>query len=420
MTQPSYSQYLLAAKRAECKALLQLTAGCDIVIAAGELIHQLQKERGLSNIYLVSDAGKFSRERQQQCQLTSEAEQGFISAIDAHSATTLAQSTNSRLLHNVAVAMQRLEGLYELRMRISTLDINAANATSAFNNLIKSLLALVFETADSARDVPLSGILVALFNLMQGKEYAGQERAWGAIGFTACHFTDEIRDHLSRLYKAQQDCFELFDRFAPVVVSDQFVQLKKASHYQKMEKLRRIASQVSNNGRATPNMSENWYHVATLHIDAVRLIEVQLIDHLRALAKARQREVRQELQSQRRFITVHPYENPPAEDTERATKAFEQMLADPRLDHFQKDEENSLYILLCQQARQLENMSERLTDTRRVLKDQKHINRAKLILMQRLSLTEDQAHHALQKQAMNDNLSVAEVAESVLKLEARR
>ena len=42
---------------------------------------------------------------------------------------------------------------------------------------------IIFEAADIASDPTITRLLVALFNFMQAKEYAGQERAWGRYWF---------------------------------------------------------------------------------------------------------------------------------------------------------------------------------------------------------------------------------------------
>ncbi|MEP0177003.1 MAG: ANTAR domain-containing protein [Paraglaciecola sp.] len=47
--------------------------------------------------------------------------------------------------------------------------------------------------------------------------------------------------------------------------------------------------------------------------------------------------------------------------------------------------------------------------------EQKTINRAKLLLMQQLNYNESQAHRALQKQAMDQKVSLAEMSGLVIK-----
>lgn len=60
----------------------------------------------------------------------------------------------------------------------------------------------------------VSRLLVALFNLMQGKEFAGQERAAGAAAFAGT--TGRAGEQgLLHLIEAQEACFERFETFCP-------------------------------------------------------------------------------------------------------------------------------------------------------------------------------------------------------------
>ena len=76
------------------------------------------------------------------------------------------------------------------------------------------LLTVIFEAADIASDPTITRTLVALFNFMQGKEYAGQERAWGAIGFAETHFDKRLCEKLCTLQQAQLHHFSVFQEFA--------------------------------------------------------------------------------------------------------------------------------------------------------------------------------------------------------------
>ena len=45
----------------------------------------------------------------------------------------------------------------------------------------------------------------------------------------------------------------------------------------------------------------------------------------------------------------------------------------------------------------------------------KQVNRAKMLLMQNLNMTEQEAHHYIEKEAMNRGLKKTSVAENVVK-----
>ena len=69
--------FLLAAKHAEIAALQQLQVNCRLVGRVTELIHELQRERGLSNIYLVSDGQRYAQQRADELEVTGIAQKQF-------------------------------------------------------------------------------------------------------------------------------------------------------------------------------------------------------------------------------------------------------------------------------------------------------------------------------------------------------
>ena len=84
----------------------------------------------------------------------------------------------ARLFSRIAIVLHELEGLRAAaRAHRARRRSPPATLTTAFVRLIAGLLAVVFEAADSAGDPEISRALVAMFNFMQGKEFAGQERA---------------------------------------------------------------------------------------------------------------------------------------------------------------------------------------------------------------------------------------------------
>ena len=56
--------FLVAARRCEIHDLEQLARSCELVQAVSELVHQLQGERGASNLYLASAGARFGPQRE--------------------------------------------------------------------------------------------------------------------------------------------------------------------------------------------------------------------------------------------------------------------------------------------------------------------------------------------------------------------
>jgi hypothetical protein len=80
--------------------------------------------------------------------------------------------------------------------------------------------------------------------------------------------------------------------------------------------------------------------------------------------------------------------------------------------HLQKP----MYDLLLKQSRRIEEMSGELDVAKQSLSDQKLVNRAKLLLIQQLKLSETEAHHKIQQAAMKQGLTLVGVAENIIKV----
>ena len=183
--------FLLAARRCEIDDLERLALSCELVQAVSELVHQLQRERGASNVFLGSEGARFGPQREAQLLASRAAEAGVRSWLKrpelGGEKSGGAVHGGARLLTRIALALHALDGLPGLRGDIAARRCRPDASTARYGEIIAALLALVFEAADVAVDPGVSRLLVALFNLMQGKEFAGQERALGAALFAAGH-----------------------------------------------------------------------------------------------------------------------------------------------------------------------------------------------------------------------------------------
>ena len=183
--------FLIASKRCEIAGLRQLAETSGLVKAIGHFVHALQRERGLSNLYLGSSGLQGDTERLTQIEQSQIWQTQVLVCFDAlERDAAVPNGQGLRLLARIAYVLQGLEALPGLRERVRTQAWRAAQATAAYTQLIQALLSVVFEAADPALDPAISRQLVALFNLMQGKEFAGQERAIGSALFASGQFTE--------------------------------------------------------------------------------------------------------------------------------------------------------------------------------------------------------------------------------------
>ncbi|MEP6791751.1 MAG: nitrate- and nitrite sensing domain-containing protein, partial [Ramlibacter sp.] len=206
--------FLIAAKRCEIADLQQLAFTSALVNVTGRLVHGLQRERGLSSLFLASQGEQFTEARCEQvadCQRLDAELRGCFDTLDTEPAHV---GSGARLFSRIAYVLQGLDALPGLRECVQTRAWPVRRSSDAYVRLIAGLLGVVFEAADSASDPEVSRLLVAMFNFMQAKEFSGQERAAGASLFAAgrAHFADQQR--LLHLIESQERCLQVFNEFA--------------------------------------------------------------------------------------------------------------------------------------------------------------------------------------------------------------
>ncbi|MGY5797903.1 nitrate- and nitrite sensing domain-containing protein [Rheinheimera faecalis] len=414
------AQFLLAAKQAEIKALQQLSANCLLVTSVSELVHQLQRERGISNIFLASDCEVFVVQRQQQLLQSTKAEQQLRTQLNQQYLQATEPCNSSRLLSGVCLALQGMDHLAELREQVGNQKFTPLQSTEAYSRLIAAWLAVVLESADLACDAGITRFLVALFNLLQTKEYAGQERAWGAMGLASGQLTTELAERLLLLQQAQQHSAAVFLEFATASQQQQWHQLEQATASKQLEQLRTMIQQLSGTAAPVPAVSDLWYQFATERMDAMHLLQAGLTSELQQLTSATVDAAQQQLQQHQLKLT---------ELTELPASSGLTLLIDPGMlglygasvvpagqaEQNVQAPSRSFYQLLSEQAQHIRQMHTELTDARRAISEQKLIDRAKLLLMQYKKLTEEQAYRQLQQSAMKQQCRIADVADAVVK-----
>ena len=403
--------FLVAALRCEIDALDELARTSALVTDIGRLVHALQRERGLSNGLLASDGQRFGARREEQIRECLACEHAVRAGFDALAADRRRQTANgTRLFSRIAWVLPGLDALPALRQRIGRLGLDTAQATAAFVKLIAGLLAVVFEAADGATDPEISRRLVAMFNFMQGKEFAGQERACGAAAFGAGRSEPARQQQWLQLMASQEACFHTFAEFASDALSARWAASQAPATLAELERLRRIACSAPSGAALDVELSPVWFDCATRRIDAMQEIEADLAAELRTLSQGRIAQARAELAAHERLL-AHWAQQPPAASADFFFAATDPAAAAPA---YGRHLEHSILQLVQDQAHRLQAMGDELETVRVALNERKLVERAKGLLMAHRRLSEDDAHKMLRQTAMNQKRRLVDVAESVL------
>ena len=407
--------FLLAARRCEIRDLEKLAQSCALVLAVGELVHGLQRERGSSQIFLVSGGQRFGPELEAciRDSLASEARLlAWADGLEADGDFT----GGMRLLTRVAIVVEGLEGLPGLRETLRARRCSGADAMQQYTQRISALLALIFEVADVAADPEVSRQLVALFNLIQGKEFAGQERAAGAGALAAGRCGEQGAQRLLHLQEQQELCLQRFEALCAADILPRWRALQARMPLAELERLRRTLATATED--FDPALTDLWFELCSRRLDQIHLVEAHLAEQLKQTCERRIAASRAELERQQ-AMPIAPPATPPAPlavllaGGECADAGEDGLLLGASLG---PQVTRSMMDYMQAQSARLQTLGDELAAVRATLTERKLVERAKGLLMEHQGLDEGAAYRLLRQTAMNQNRRIADVAQTVLSM----
>ncbi len=407
-------RFLMAARQRELGKLEALTDLSRLVDLISQLVHGLQRERGLSNA-LLCDVGdtmlaEVSAQARDSAIIEKQARAAWDRLIDPDGP---AERASVRLLSSVAHALQQLEQLEALREQIRRRGVVPEHATSRYTGLISALLAIVFELADSAVDADVTRALVALLNFIQGKELCGQERACGVIGFLNGYFTDDRKAQIQALVQAQERCFDAFLAHGGPDETQAQGWASVRALTETLSQLRVIAARTNAAQQVDRQLSAAWFAAATARIDALHGVERGLIDGLARLCQTRITATREEL-ADHRVLLDQLSAVEPLDAAGRVFSVQARPLNAPPADNLGAGLQASVLDMLARQTARLAESELQLAQARKALEERKYVERAKWVLVATMGVTEKDAHDQLQKAAMNSGQPLHAVAREVI------
>jgi methyl-accepting chemotaxis protein len=233
------------------------------------LIHELQRERGASAVFVGSKGAQLRNEVAAQRKLTDGrrvAAVTFMGELRAGAGSTEAASA-------IAQALSAALALDGKREEIDAFKISALESNSYFTATIEKLLLVTGAIAKASTRGDATTAISAYVNFMQGKERAGQERASGAAGISAGRFQLANYRRVLGLANAQEAYFESFETAAAPADREFFKQTMAGAVTDKVVQMREIVLLGGLTGEMPGLDGKAWYDATTARIDQLKIVE---------------------------------------------------------------------------------------------------------------------------------------------------
>ncbi|MFU8789724.1 MAG: methyl-accepting chemotaxis protein [Methylobacter sp.] len=240
---------------------------------ASALVHELQKERGMSAGFLGSKGQKFRSELQDQHRLSSEkfnALEHSLNSSDIKSDAHIAPP-----LHKVLSELQRLR---QMRQDILNLSVPAAQAIGYYSDVNAQFLDIISYLPQLSLDTTMSAQLSAYANFLKSKEQAGIERATLSNTFAMDRFGPGMYERLISLIAVQDTFMGVFLSFADSAAQQFYRQTLTGRDVAETQRMRDVALKQGSLGNFSIDATY-WFETQTRKIDLLKKIE----DHLSLL-----------------------------------------------------------------------------------------------------------------------------------------
>ncbi|OUR84612.1 hypothetical protein A9Q75_01895 [Colwellia psychrerythraea] len=260
----------LNALTSEQGQLEELQELITLTIANNALVHELQKERGATAVYLGSKGEKFSYELKEQRKLTNKAHTHLNAKLNSFSSDN--DKVNNIIL-TIKSGLLKLEGI---RTSSDDLSIPLSKAIGYYTTQHHEMLSLTefFSTISPTETVSNA---IAYYVFLEAKERAGIERAVVSGSFAKDTFTQAAFQKFTGLVALQDSYLEQFSAKASLAVVNAYNNTLKNSAAVEVERMREVAISVGQNGPFNVDASV-WFKSATGRINLLKDIENLVAD----------------------------------------------------------------------------------------------------------------------------------------------
>ncbi|RXK00517.1 hypothetical protein CRU98_04990 [Arcobacter sp. CECT 8986] len=220
--------------------------------AISTLIHETQKERGMTAGYLGSKGKKFKNSLSNQRELTNEKFANLKEIFSNMDKSFLGKAS----LAYINASMEKLEKLQNTRNLVDSLNISGKEAINYYTDINKHLLDFIARTSSLSSNSKITKDILSYYNFLMAKERAGIERAVGSNTFARGHFGNGMYAKFSSLISQQTQYMNQFFIYSKSNIINMVEDRLRDKSVEEVEKMRDILLQSEEKTLILGNIQE--------------------------------------------------------------------------------------------------------------------------------------------------------------------
>lgn len=256
----------------------QIVQVVELTKYSNNLIHEVQKERGISSGFAASKGRNFADTIQPQ----RDASKRATAQLRAQLAIIFKLAPDSPVHEQFRPALERLAHIDLTYQKIDALEMPPVELIAFYSTLVKELQAALGGALNACTDVTLYSRIANFMDLVSSKEFAGQERAILNAAFSTDSFSKELYRSWIERVAAQTEFLQIFMANANATSRQAYADKADKLH-QRVEEFRKIG--FNNQDKPSLNVKPvEWFTASTAYIDALHDVELSISSELQQLA----------------------------------------------------------------------------------------------------------------------------------------
>ncbi len=257
------------------KNLHSLDNLASLSIKIGNLVHETQKERGMTAGFIGSNGEKFKSELPIQRAVVDEKVKelnSFLSNFDKN-------SYNLEFSQNLESSLKKIEELNSIRNGVNNLSTNVNIAIGYYTETNALLLNIISNISKLSNNVKITQDLISYSSFLLAKERAGIERAVGTNTFAKNSFAEGMKAKFYTLIAEQNSYLDTFVKISNLEIIEFYKKSMQDESINEVEKMRKIAlfSGIDSDFKID---SAYWFKKITEKINILKEVENRISQHL--------------------------------------------------------------------------------------------------------------------------------------------
>jgi len=209
----------------------------EFVFSAGNLLHEIQRERGATGVFLGSKGSRFNSEMTSQRRLTDEKLTKLSTLVNDFDTASFGQELNE----NIRNTSTMLLTINQLRRQADVQSIQASDSLHRYTAIDADLIKTIASAVSFGSNVEVSTSRTAYLNFIQGKERAGIERAILAGTFGLDEFSPGAYTYYTNMLREEETYFDVFKSLATTKQLQEYKIFSDSPSVAETQRLRDIA-----------------------------------------------------------------------------------------------------------------------------------------------------------------------------------